>query len=79
MKGDIMKAASGAYLALCLFLVCVPGQGQVDQDEQRRPGSVPIYRVTVIGRTIQAINYGHRSVPTKIDFPCFSFKTSNRL
>jgi outer membrane protein OmpA-like peptidoglycan-associated protein len=28
----------------------------------------PIYRVTVVSRTLQAINYEHRSGPTKIDF-----------
>src|SRR5260370_8030144 len=31
-------------------------------------GSVPIYRVTVVGRTTKAINYNHRSGPTNIDF-----------
>src|SRR5579864_8489179 len=28
----------------------------------------PIYRVTIIQRTTPAINYSHRSEPTKIDF-----------
>lgn len=28
----------------------------------------PIYRVTVVQRTLSAINYGHRTLPTKIDF-----------
>ena len=40
-----------------------PGQVQVD-----RSGSVPIYRVTVVGRTTKAINYRHRSGSTKVDF-----------
>ena len=31
-------------------------------------GSVPIYRVTVVARTMKAINYNHRSGSTKIDF-----------
>jgi outer membrane protein OmpA-like peptidoglycan-associated protein len=31
-------------------------------------GSMPIYRVTVVARTMKAINYNHRSGPTKIDF-----------
>jgi outer membrane protein OmpA-like peptidoglycan-associated protein len=30
--------------------------------------SVPIYRITVVARTIKAINYHHRSGSTKIDF-----------
>src|SRR5579863_3277501 len=29
---------------------------------------VPIYRVTVVARTIKAINYRHRSEQTKVDF-----------
>jgi outer membrane protein OmpA-like peptidoglycan-associated protein len=31
-------------------------------------GSVPVYRVTVVARTIKAINYNHRSGSTKIGF-----------
>jgi outer membrane protein OmpA-like peptidoglycan-associated protein len=31
-------------------------------------GSMPIYRVTVVARTMKAINYNHRSGSTKIDF-----------
>lgn len=30
--------------------------------------SVPVYRVTVVARTIKAINYRHRSGSTKVDF-----------
>jgi len=33
-----------------------------------RSGSMPIYRVTVVARTMKAINYNHRSGSTKIDF-----------
>jgi hypothetical protein len=28
----------------------------------------PIYEVTVVSRTTKAVNYGHRALPTKIDF-----------
>ncbi|HUY13652.1 MAG TPA: OmpA family protein [Terriglobia bacterium] len=38
------------------------------QTEPQNNGSVPIYRITVVGRTIKAINYRHRSGSTKIDF-----------
>ena len=31
-------------------------------------GEVPIYRVTVVGRTTKAINYKNRGGATKIDF-----------
>jgi len=30
--------------------------------------SAPIYNVTVVGRTVDAVNYQYRSVPTQIDF-----------
>jgi len=30
--------------------------------------SNPLYRITVVQRTLPAINYGHRTLPTKIDF-----------
>src|SRR5262249_20088241 len=37
-------------------------------DPGRTPGaSQPLYRVDVIERTIKAVNYGYRSLPTKID------------
>jgi outer membrane protein OmpA-like peptidoglycan-associated protein len=32
------------------------------------PDTIPIYRVTAIARTTKAINYNHRSGPTRIDF-----------
>src|SRR5215469_11064892 len=33
-----------------------------------QPDSAPIYHVTVVSRTLAAVNYQHRSGPTKIDF-----------
>ena len=36
--------------------------------QDKGPESSPIYRVTVVSRTLQAVNYGHRSAPTTIDF-----------
>jgi hypothetical protein len=30
-------------------------------------GPQPIYRVEVVARTVKAVNYGHRTVPTKVD------------
>jgi outer membrane protein OmpA-like peptidoglycan-associated protein len=38
------------------------------QAQPQGPGSVPIYRVTVVERTVIAINYQYRSDPTMIDF-----------
>ncbi len=45
---------------LCVAFLAALGQ------EQRN--SVPVYKVTVERRSIRALNYGHRSLPTKIDF-----------
>ncbi len=41
--------------------------GQRD-DRRDIPSDVPIFRVTVVGRTTPAINYRHRGGATKIDF-----------
>src|SRR4051794_32054883 len=30
-------------------------------------GPQPIYRVEVVQRTVKAVNYGHRTIPTKVD------------
>ncbi len=38
------------------------------QTEPQNTGSVPIYRITVVGRTTKAINYRHRSGGTRINF-----------
>lgn len=38
------------------------------QVETQPKGSQPVYRITVVSRTVKALNYGHRSEPTKIDF-----------
>lgn len=53
-------------LSLCLFWACAFGQTQPSQTPAA--STSPIFRATVLGRTIQAVNYGHRSEPTKIDF-----------
>jgi len=43
------------------------------QNQQRQPqaewqNGIPVYKITVVGRDIPAINYFHRSGPTKIGF-----------
>jgi len=38
------------------------------QDQPAPPRSVPIYRVTVVERTVKAVNYQYRNGPTPIDF-----------
>ena len=53
-----MKTLSALLLA-CGFL-------SAQAPEAVTPGSVPIYRITVVARTTKAINYNHRSGSTKI-------------
>src|SRR5260370_27632954 len=55
----------GALAAAVLLISLNTGllaQAPVQMDPQ------PIYRVTVVSRTLQAVNYEHRSGPTRIDF-----------
>jgi len=40
----------------------------VGQEAGQKTGTVPIYRVTVVERNVDAVNYQYRSGPTKIDF-----------
>lgn len=48
--------------AVLLTVFGMPVWGQPSQDPQ------PIYRVTVVSRTLPAVNYEHRGGPTMIDF-----------
>jgi flagellar motor protein MotB len=55
----------------CTGLVVLLSAGASSQPvppQGNPPDPQPIYRVTVVSRTLQAINYEHRSGPTKIDF-----------
>jgi outer membrane protein OmpA-like peptidoglycan-associated protein len=63
------------FLALCalscgLLSAQTPQAANPTQEWiQMQPGvSMPVYRITVIERTMKAINYQHRSGATKIDF-----------
>jgi outer membrane protein OmpA-like peptidoglycan-associated protein len=52
-----------------LFPVAAFAQtGVQDQTEVQETEHVPVYRITVVARTIKAINYRHRSGFTKIEF-----------
>jgi outer membrane protein OmpA-like peptidoglycan-associated protein len=48
----------------CFALCALPSMSQTPDPQ----GSVPIYRVTVVERTVKAINYQYRSDPTMLDF-----------
>ncbi len=51
---------------LPVLLLTIPGWSQAPP--LTHPDTVPIYHVTVIDRTIDAVNYQYRSGPTQIDF-----------
>src|SRR5882762_1603865 len=61
----------GAFLAVCGVLAAQSAQAPNPTQQSatvNAGGSIPIYRVTVVARTMKAINYHHRSGATKIDF-----------
>jgi outer membrane protein OmpA-like peptidoglycan-associated protein len=67
-----MKTIS-TFLAVCGLAAAQSAQApnpvqQSSDNSARAAGSMPIYRVTVVARTMKAINYNHRSGSTKIDF-----------
>src|ERR1022692_4714234 len=70
---DKMKIIS-TFLTVCGLLAAqsaqAPNPVQQSNDNAARmsAGVTPIYRVTVVARTMKAINYNHRSGSTKIDF-----------
>ena len=53
---------------LITFLVALSSLSALAQTEPQKTGTVPIYRIIVVARTTQAINYRHRSGSTKINF-----------
>lgn len=57
-----MKFQSYFWFALPLIVALNPPVAHAEDDH------APIYRVTVVQRSLPAVNYGHRSEPTKIDF-----------
>src|SRR5579862_5900095 len=58
------------YLPVLLALIVGPSgsYAQNNSPEQQNPNSVPVYRITVVGRVIKAINYRNRSGVTKVKF-----------
>jgi outer membrane protein OmpA-like peptidoglycan-associated protein len=66
-----MKLIIG-FLTVCGLAVAQPAQApspvQQSAGNAAQTGSMPIYRVTVVARTMKAINYNHRSGSTRIDF-----------
>src|SRR6202051_4490028 len=56
-----MKFVSVFRLVLPLALTTAGAHAADEHD-------APIYRITVVQRSLAAVNYGHRSLPTKVDF-----------
>jgi hypothetical protein len=56
-----------AVFVSLLFLGLAAAQVGTPEPVTNHKGSQPIYRVEVVARTVKAVNYGHRTVPTKVD------------
>jgi outer membrane protein OmpA-like peptidoglycan-associated protein len=54
--------------ALITLFVALSSLSALAQTEPQNTGTVPIYRIVVVARTTQAINYRHRSGGTRINF-----------
>ena len=53
---------------LLTLMVALSSLSALAQTEPQKTGTVPIYRIIVVARTTQAINYRHRSGATRINF-----------
>src|SRR5580658_7522087 len=62
MEINAMRRLLSASASALLVSGAIYAQPPVPSDPQ------PIYRVTVISRSLQAVNYEHRGGPTPIDF-----------
>jgi outer membrane protein OmpA-like peptidoglycan-associated protein len=63
-----MKTSASILLAAGIVFAQTPNPTQQPDAGQRGPGGTPVFRVTVVSRTVKAINYHHRSGTTHIDF-----------
>jgi len=54
-------------LFLGLAAAQVGNPGREPSANRVTQGPQPIYRVEVVARTVKAVNYGHRTIPTKVD------------
>jgi outer membrane protein OmpA-like peptidoglycan-associated protein len=62
------KGETSMMKTLITFVVALSSLSALAQTEPQKTGTVPIYRIVVVARTTQAINYRHRSGATKINF-----------
>src|ERR1044071_8030202 len=64
MEGFAMRRQALLFSIVTFF----PAASAWPQERPGRDQNVPIYRVTVIERTVRAVNYQYRGGPTRIDF-----------
>jgi outer membrane protein OmpA-like peptidoglycan-associated protein len=62
------KGETSMLKTLVALLVAFSSISALAQTEPQKSGTVPIYRIVVVARTTQAINYRHRSGATRINF-----------
>jgi outer membrane protein OmpA-like peptidoglycan-associated protein len=62
------KGETSMVKTLVALLVALSSLSALAQTEPQKSGTVPIYRIIVVARTTQAINYRHRSGNTRINF-----------
>src|SRR5690242_9737728 len=69
-RNNTMKTITTAFLMACGALSAQTPQAPnpTQQLTQNGAAPVPVYRITVVARTMKAINYRHRSGSTKIGF-----------
>jgi len=58
-----MKLSTFSWTVLPLAVALAPTVAPAAEEHD-----APIYRITVVQRSLAAVNYGHRSLPTKVDF-----------
>src|SRR5438132_9340611 len=63
-QGGVTMRQAGVIRVISTALFALPAISETTDHER----SVPIYRVTVIQRSVDAVNYQYRALPTRIDF-----------
>src|SRR5580700_11448120 len=67
-QGDIVRTTLLLAVAVVLSLPAVAQTNSQPTVEVERVSPTPTFRVTVISRSVQAVNYEHRSGSSKLDF-----------
>src|SRR5271170_3041008 len=67
-QGDFVKTRLLLAVAVALSLPAVAQTNSQGTVEVEHMSSTPTFRVTVISRSVQAVNYEHRSGSSKLDF-----------